>query len=69
MNLTTTYDHSHLEAVKASRKALAAALATLETIDQGSATAAERLANVTGKLRQRRYDDHHHRTARRQGWG
>jgi hypothetical protein len=51
MNLTITHDLSHEAAVKASRKALAAALATLETIDQGSATAAERLANVTGKLR------------------
>jgi hypothetical protein len=48
---TTTYDYSHREAVQASRNALTVALATLEVIDQGSATAAERLGNVTGKLR------------------
>jgi len=51
MSLTITHDLSHLDAVKASAARLADACATLETIDQGSATAAERLGNVTSKLR------------------
>ena len=48
---TTTYDLSHLEGVEASRKALADARATLETIEHGKAAATERLSNVKSKLR------------------
>jgi hypothetical protein len=51
MTFTITRDFRHEDAVKASRNALTVALATLEVIDQGSATAAERLGNVTSKLR------------------
>ena len=46
---TISYDLSHLEGVDASRKALADARATLQTIEQGKAAAAERLSNVESK--------------------
>ena len=51
MNLTTTYDKSHLPAAEASRKASADADATLETAYQCLTAATERLSTVVGKLR------------------
>ena len=51
MAYTNTFDHSHLDAVEASAARCADTRANLETIEQGSATAAERLTTVKRKLR------------------
>ena len=51
MTFTITHDFRHEDSVKASALRLAVTRATLEEIDQGQATANERLSNVTRKLR------------------
>lgn len=50
MTFTTTHDLRHLPAVKAGAERLAETQATLETIEEGKASAAERLGNVVAKL-------------------